>query len=241
MEEVSKQFMTVLGSTGSIGVSTLAVVRENTNVQIYALTAHKNFDLLLAQCLEFSPEYAVLVDPVAADEFAKQLKKLGSETECLQGTDALEKVSSDTKVTTVMSAILGAAALNPTLAAARSGKKILLANKESIVMAGELLLREADLGGSVIIPIDSEHNAIFQCLPPQSEGSGDRQTCQVKKIVLTASGGPFLNASASQLASVSPEQACNHPRWNMGKKISVDSATLMNKALSLLKRAIFLT
>ena len=235
MEEVSKQFMTVLGSTGSIGVSTLAVVRENTNVQIYALTAHKNFDMLLAQCLEFSPEYAVLVDPVAADEFAKQLKKLGSETECLQGTDALEKVSYDTKVTTVMSAILGAAALNPTLAAARSGKKILLANKESIVMSGELLLREADLGGSVIIPIDSEHNAIFQCLPPQSEGSGDRQTCQVKKIVLTASGGPFLNASASQLASVSPEQACNHPRWNMGKKISVDSATLMNKGLEFIE------
>ena len=142
MEEVSKQFMTVLGSTGSIGVSTLAVVRENTNVQIYALTAHKNFDMLLAQCLEFSPEYAVLVDPVAADEFAKQLKKLGSETECLQGTDALEKVSSDTKVTTVMLAILGAAALNPTLAAARSGKKILLANKESIMMSGELLLRD---------------------------------------------------------------------------------------------------
>lgn len=235
MKEVSKQLITVLGSTGSIGASTLAVVRQNASVQIYALTANKNFDTLLAQCLEFTPEYAVLVDPVAAEEFSKRLKKLGCKTECLQGATALEKVSSDAKVTTVMSAIVGAAALKPTLAAARSGKKILLANKESIVMSGELLLKEADLGRAVIIPIDSEHNAIFQCLPPKDSVLRGEQTRHVKKIVLTASGGPFQNVPASYLASVTPEQACKHPKWNMGKKISVDSATLMNKGLEFIE------
>ena len=235
MNEESKQLVTVLGSTGSIGVSTLAVIRENRNVRIYALTANRDLDTLLEQCLEFMPEYAVLVDPVAAEEFSKRLKRVGCETECLQGVEALEKVSSDAKVTTVMASIVGAAALKPTLAAARSGKKILLANKESIVMSGELLLREAVLGGSVIIPIDSEHNAIFQCLPPQDSTLPGAQTRHVKKIVLTASGGPFRNEPAANLTSVTPEQACNHPKWNMGKKISVDSATLMNKGLEFIE------
>ena len=235
MNEVSKQLITVLGSTGSIGLSTLAVVRENTSVQIYALTANRNLDTLLAQCLEFTPEYAVLVDPVAAEEFSKLLKRAGCETECLQGVRALEKVSSDAKVTTVMAAIVGAAALKPTLAAARSGKKILLANKESIVMSGELLLREAELGGSSIIPIDREHNAIFQCLPPEDSSVRGVQTCHVEKIVLTASGGPFQNVPAAHLASVTPEQACRHPKWSMGRKISVDSATLMNKGLEFIE------
>jgi 1-deoxy-D-xylulose-5-phosphate reductoisomerase len=227
--------LTLLGSTGSIGESTLAVVREVDNLSIFALSANRNVDKLLAQCLEFSPRYAVLCDPSLPqerrDEFSRALHERGCKTELLLGAAALEEVASAAEVDMVMAAIVGAAGLASTLAAAKAGKRLLLANKEALVMTGDILLDAARQSGATLLPIDSEHNAIFQCLPTVPEGVDSSQFTFVEKIVLTASGGPFLRTPLDQFAAITPAQACAHPVWSMGDKISIDSATMMNKGL----------
>ena len=230
-----QQLVCILGSTGSVGQSTLAVLKENPEYRVFALTAHSNRDLLLQQCLQFKPEYAVLSAADSADEFAAMLKAAGCATELLIGERALEEVASASEVDIVMAAIVGAAGLASSLAAVNAGKKVLLANKEALVMSGALFMQAALDAGSTVIPIDSEHNAIFQCLPETSSGIAAEQLQQVEKIVLTGSGGPFLNTPAGDLATVTPEQACRHPKWSMGRKISVDSATMMNKGLEFIE------
>lgn len=230
------QSITVLGATGSVGTSTLDVIARHDHFRVYALSAHSNTGLLLSQCLQFSPVYAVLSDENAAEALRLQLQKVGSATEVLWGVDALAKVASDDAVDVVMAAIVGAAGLLPALAAAQSGKKVLLANKESLVMAGELFMQAAVESGAVILPIDSEHNAIFQCLPaPAQSKRGNLAGQGVRKVLLTASGGPFLGTPVEQLYAVTPVQACKHPNWDMGRKISVDSATMMNKGLEFIE------
>lgn len=232
ISEVPSQ-VTVLGSTGSIGQSTLDVVaRHPDRYQVFALTAHRQVDKLLAQCLAFSPRYAVMSDDSSALALQKQLQQSGSNTEVLVGDEGLVAVSKADEVDAVMAAIVGAAGLVPTLAAARAGKRVLLANKESLVTAGSLFMSAVKEGGATLLPIDSEHNAIFQCLPPNYS---DMTSAGVSKILLTASGGPFRGWNHSQLSEVTPEQACAHPNWSMGKKISVDSASLMNKGLELIE------
>ncbi|MEP1472739.1 MAG: 1-deoxy-D-xylulose-5-phosphate reductoisomerase [Halieaceae bacterium] len=223
------QWVSVLGSTGSIGTSTLDVIAQHPErYRVYALAANRSVDALLAQCLAHSPRYAVLADPDAAQQLASKLPA-ESATEVLQGEEALARVVTDPDVDVVMAAIVGAAGLSSTLAAARAGKRVLLANKESLVMAGQLLMSAVHESGAVLLPIDSEHNAIFQCLPGAAgELPGKRG---VSKVLLTASGGPFRTWSAQQITSATPEQACAHPNWSMGRKISVDSASLMNKGL----------
>ncbi|MGC2457192.1 MAG: 1-deoxy-D-xylulose-5-phosphate reductoisomerase [Gallionellaceae bacterium] len=226
--------LAVLGSTGSIGVSTLDVVsRHPDRYRITALTAHCRDDVLFEQCKRFQPRHAVLLDKDAADRLARNVAAAGLATEVLNGIEALEQVASLPDVDAVMAAIVGAAGLRPTLAAARAGKKILLANKETLVMAGAVFMDAVHSGGSMLLPIDSEHNAIFQSLPRNY--SGDLANSGVSKILLTASGGPFRNTPLSELRHVTPEQACAHPKWNMGKKISVDSATMMNKGLEVIE------
>ena len=227
--------ISILGSTGSIGCSTLAVIDENTQYRVYALSANKNIDLLYKQCLRYQPVYAVVIDEEAALRMAALLAQSDIETRLLGGKSALKQIASDESVDTVMAAIVGAAGLESTLAAVQSGKRVLLANKESLVMTGDLLVQAAKKSGALLLPIDSEHNAIFQCLPLNENGLSKDQHRHVDKVVLTASGGPFLNTPLDQFGQISPEQACRHPKWSMGKKISVDSASMMNKGLELIE------
>jgi 1-deoxy-D-xylulose-5-phosphate reductoisomerase len=228
------QRITILGSTGSIGTSTLDVVaRHPDRFQVIALTANRQADLLFKQCQQFKPSYAVLLDEAAATQLQQRVREAGLSTEILTGEAALEQVAVMPQVDAVMAAIVGAAGLQPTLAAARAGKKILLANKEILVMAGNVFMDAVRASGSALLPIDSEHNAIFQALPRGYDG--DLPGNGVRRILLTASGGPFRNTPLGELKNVTPEQACAHPNWVMGRKISVDSATMMNKGLEVIE------
>ena len=228
------QNLTVLGSTGSIGNSTLDVVaRHPDKFRIIALTANSQIDLLFRQCQQFKPRYAVLLNEQAAIGLRQRITEAGLDIEVLSGAAALEQVSILPEVDAVMAAIVGAAGLHPTLAAARAGKKILLANKETLVMAGNVFMDAVRASGSALLPIDSEHNAIFQALPRGYDG--DLAGNGVRRILLTASGGPFRDTPLSELQHVTPEQACAHPNWSMGKKISVDSASMMNKGLEVIE------
>jgi len=226
--------LTILGATGSIGLSTLDVVaRHPGRYRVFALSAHRQADALVELCRRHAPRYAVVGERGAADAVRARLAGSGSGTEVLCGDSALADVAAHPEVDTVMAAIVGAAGLRPAIAAARAGKRILLANKESLVMAGEVFLRACREGGATVLPIDSEHNAIFQCLPAgQRTGAA---AVGVRRILLTASGGPFRRASAAEIERATPEQACAHPNWSMGRKISVDSATMMNKGLELIE------
>lgn len=225
--------ITILGATGSIGISTLDVIdRHSRAYNIFALTGNKKIPLLAEQCAKFNPKYAVVMDAEAAGELVNLLTQNHVSTEVLVGTDALASVSSHEDVDIVMAAIVGSAGLIPTLAAANAGKKVLLANKESLVMAGNLLMHAVDKSGATLLPIDSEHNAIFQCLPRDIKNLSKGG---VSKLLLSASGGPFRGWSLGEMDEVTREQACAHPNWSMGKKISVDSATLMNKGLELIE------
>jgi len=226
--------LTVLGSTGSIGKSTLDVVaRHPDKYRIIALTAQQQDELLFEQCQRFQPRYAVLLDVAASERMRKRIAAAGLEVEVLCGTAELERVSTLPEVDAVMAAIVGAAGMLPTLAAAHAGKKILLANKETLVLAGHLFMEAVHRSGSTLLPIDSEHNAIFQALPHGY--AGEIKQSGVSKILLTASGGPFRNTPLEQLKHVTPEQACAHPNWSMGRKISVDSASMMNKGLEVIE------
>ena len=227
--------LTVLGSTGSIGRSTLDVVSRCDNISVFALSAYRNSELLLSQCLQYKPRYAVLVDPEQHQHFKRLLAESGCKTEFLDTEDALEFIAAHEQVDVVMAAIVGAAGLASGLAAVSAGKRLLLANKESLIMSGKLFIEAAKQNNADIIPIDSEHNAIFQCLAETRSGLSVPDWRFVDKLVLTASGGPFLNTPKEALAKVTPEQACAHPKWSMGQKISVDSATLMNKGLELIE------
>lgn len=230
--------LTILGSTGSIGISTLDVVaRHPERYRIMALTAQCQDNTLFEQCIRFAPRYAVLLDEEAAMRLAQRIAVAGLDVEVLCGIASLERVASLPEVDTVMAAIVGAAGLRPTLAAARAGKKILLANKEALVMAGRVFMDVVQKHGATLLPIDSEHNAIFQALPYNySRHHTDSLAASgVSKILLTASGGPFLNTTLSALQHVTPEQACAHPNWIMGRKISVDSATMINKGLEVIE------
>jgi 1-deoxy-D-xylulose-5-phosphate reductoisomerase len=230
----SIKHITVLGATGSIGVSTLDVLaRHPQRYRVVALTANRQVERLLEQCLAHQPRYAVMVDTAAADRLAAGLREAGSETEVLSGVEGLEQVASLPEVDYVMAAIVGAAGLPPTLAAARHGKRILLANKEALVMSGRLFMDEVREHGAELLPIDSEHNAIFQCMPPNFEQG--LSEVGVRRILLTASGGPFRQTPLQELETVTPEQAVAHPNWSMGRKISVDSATMMNKGLEVIE------
>lgn len=224
----------VLGSTGSIGVNTLDVIaRHPDRYAVAALAAASSHERLLSQCRAHRPRVAVLEDPGAARALEAALRAEALPTEVACGRDALAEVAGSADVDVVMAAIVGAAGLPSTLAAARAGKRVLLANKESLVVAGRLLIEAAAAGGAELVPIDSEHNAIFQCLPPG--GAAGRASPGVRRVLLTASGGPFLRTPVDRLAGVTPDEACAHPRWKMGRKISVDSATLMNKGLELIE------
>jgi len=228
------QNLTVLGSTGSIGKSTLDVVaRHPDKYQIYALTANQQDELLFEQCRLCKPRFAVMLDEKACLRLAQRIKASGLNIEVLSGVEGLERVSSAGEVDAVMAAIVGAAGLRPTLAAARAGKRILLANKETLVMAGRIFMDAVHQSSAILLPIDSEHNAIFQALPHHY--SGEMALSGVSKILLTASGGPFRNTSLAELKQVTPDQACAHPNWSMGRKISVDSATMMNKGLEVIE------
>ncbi|MDE2269347.1 MAG: 1-deoxy-D-xylulose-5-phosphate reductoisomerase [Betaproteobacteria bacterium] len=224
--------VTILGSTGSIGANTLAVLALHPEqFRVFALTAHSNADKLFAQCLEFRPNYAVLGSAQAASSLQQRLRAEHCPTEVLSGPRALDDVAAAPEVDLVMAAIVGAAGLSASLAAARAGKRLLLANKESLVVAGDLLLQALAQGGGDLIPIDSEHSAIQQSLPDDRS----RWQADVRNIVLTASGGPFRQRAAHTLQAVTPTEACAHPNWSMGAKISVDSATMMNKALEVIE------
>ena len=229
---MKKQRLAVLGSTGSIGGNTLDVVaRHPDRFEVVALTAATQVDAMLAQCEQFRPRVAVMASAPHAAELAEKIKQKGLPTQVDQASDALEKVASSGEVDTVMAAIVGAAGLAPCLAAARAGKRLLLANKEALVVGGEVFLRAVHEGGATLLPIDSEHSAIFQSLPDDPATWGQR----IDKIILTASGGPFRTRAPASLCEVTPEQACAHPNWVMGRKISVDSATMMNKALEVIE------
>ena len=225
----------ILGSTGSIGVSTLDVLQRHADrFQVVALTAHRDVETLFQQCLIHEPAYAVMADLDCAGMLRDRLQSAGRSVEVLAGAVGLERVAALPEVGYVMAAIVGAAGLLPTLAAARAGKRVLLANKEALVMAGPLFMAAVREHGAELLPIDSEHNAIFQCLPPAFPTEGlDR--LGVRRILLTGSGGPFRVTPLDQLPDVTPEQACAHPNWRMGRKISVDSATMMNKGLEVIE------
>jgi 1-deoxy-D-xylulose-5-phosphate reductoisomerase len=229
------QQVVVLGSTGSIGKSTLDVIgRHPERYRVFALTCQRNVDALLAQIREFSPRYVVVMDAVAHQQVCDALVgTAAAAVTVLSGEQGLCEVASHPDVDVVMAAIVGAAGLSPTLAAVHQGKRVLLANKEALVMAGSLFMQAVQDSGATLMPIDSEHNAIFQCMPSAYQQGLER--CGVDRILLTASGGPFRNSSAQALAQVTPAQACAHPNWSMGQKISVDSATLMNKGLELIE------
>jgi 1-deoxy-D-xylulose-5-phosphate reductoisomerase len=225
----------ILGATGSIGVSTLDVIRLNIkSYSVIALSANKNIDRLLEQCIEFKPAYAVVVDADLAEDFRKKIALTdAADTEVLSGFEALEYVAQLVETDVVVAAIVGAAGLMSTLAAAKAGKTLLLANKESLVISGDLLMSVVKENNATLLPLDSEHNALFQCMPSLYKTG---QTAKgIRKIILTASGGPFLNMNLSDLKKVTVEQACNHPNWSMGQKISVDSATMMNKGLEVIE------
>jgi 1-deoxy-D-xylulose-5-phosphate reductoisomerase len=226
--------LTILGATGSIGVSTLDVVaRHPERFEVVALTGHSQVDVLAAQCRRFRPAYAVVGSAAAAQQLAGLLREADLRTEVLYGVDALTEVASLPEVDAVMAAIVGAAGLPPTLAAARAGKRVLLANKEALVMAGAVFMGEARRAGALLLPIDSEHNAVFQSMP--YDYSGDMARGGVRRILLTASGGPFRTTPLDALTRITPEQAVAHPNWVMGRKISVDSATMMNKGLEVIE------
>jgi 1-deoxy-D-xylulose-5-phosphate reductoisomerase len=228
------QSLTILGSTGSIGVSTLDVVaRHPDRFRVVALSAHTHAERLFEQCARFQPRYAVAVDHDAALTLRDRVRGAGLKTEVLSGAKALEDIVRLPEVDSVMAAIVGAAGLRAGLAAAEAGKKVLLANKEALVMAGPLFIEAVRRNRAVLLPIDSEHNAIFQALPRDFRGNLDETG--VRRILLTASGGPFRQSTPEQMATVTPAEACAHPNWSMGRKISVDSATLMNKGLEVIE------
>jgi len=229
-----RQRVTVLGSTGSVGANTLDVIaRHPERFEVFALSAATKVDEMLAQCARFSPRFAVMASEAHAAALAEKLQQNHLPTRVLSGAGAIEEIASHDEVDAVMAAIVGAAGLGPCLAAARAGKRLLLANKEALVMSGALFMDAVRRSGAVLLPIDSEHNAIFQCLP----GDYERGLSQVgvRRILLTASGGPFRETPQAALADVTPEQACAHPNWSMGRKISVDSASMMNKGLELIE------
>ena len=231
---MTQQVLTILGSTGSIGESTLDVVsRHPEKFRVFALAGHRQVDKLAAQCKQFRPEYAVVGDAGHAAELEKKLKQEGINTQVLYGAQALIDVASADEVSGVMCAIVGAAGLPSALAAAQKGKTIYLANKETLVVAGALFMETARQNGAAVLPIDSEHNAIFQVLPRDYTGRLNEHG--INSIILTASGGPFLNTDLSTFDSITPEQAVKHPNWSMGRKISVDSASMMNKGLELIE------
>lgn len=230
---MSTQWITILGATGSIGLSTLDVVtRHPQRYSVFALTGMTKIQLLAEQCQKHRPKYAVVMDNDSAQQLNALLKPFDVPTQVLVGVDALCEVSRDSQVDIVMAAIVGAAGLMPTLAAVNANKKVLLANKEALVMAGHLFMEALKDSTAVLLPIDSEHNAIFQCLP---QNKNDLSAVGVSKLLLSASGGPFRGWTTDQMKDVTPEQACAHPNWSMGNKISVDSATLMNKGLELIE------
>lgn len=231
--ELTKRVISVLGATGSIGKSTLDVISRHPNsYSVYALTAHSRVNELFEQCVQFNPQVAVLGTEQAAEQLQAKCKAQGLQVRVEFGPDALNEVASAEPVDTVVAAIVGAAGLLSTLAAATAGKRLLLANKESLVMSGQLLMSAARDAGSLIMPVDSEHNAIFQSLPATPTGVN---TTGIEKILLTASGGPLRNNTLEELRVVTPQQALKHPNWSMGPKISIDSATLMNKGLEVIE------
>jgi len=241
--------ITILGATGTVGLNTLAVLKQHPReFEVIALTANRDVQQLASLCIEWCPRYAVMADPLSAQLLQHHLKAINSEVTVLSGVDGLIQVASLPEVNMVMAAIVGSAGLLPTLAAAQAGKRILLANKEALVMSGQLFMDTVQQHQAELLPIDSEHNAIFQCLPihfrtliteeslkkPNST-AGRLANIGVKRIVLTASGGPFRTMNPTDLHEVTPEQACAHPNWKMGRKISVDSATMMNKGLEIIE------
>ena len=227
-----KQKLVILGSTGSIGVNTLDVAsRHPERFEVFALTAATRVELLFQQCLEFRPRFAVMTSFDHAAELSQRLKASGSPTQVMAGPEALVEMASHEEVDMVMAAIVGAAGLGACLAAARSAKRLLLANKEALVVGGAFFMKAVQQGGATLLPIDSEHSAIFQSLPDDAQ----TWTQRIEKIILTASGGPFRTRKVSTLKDVLPEEACAHPNWVMGRKISVDSATMMNKALEVIE------
>lgn len=231
---MAPQVLTILGSTGSIGESTLDVVsRHPERFRIFALAGHRQTEKLAAQCIQFQPQYAVVADDKAAADLRGRLAQANCKVEVLHGAAALEQVASAPEVHGVMAAIVGAAGLPSALAAAQSGKTIYLANKETLVMAGALFMQVVHKNGATVLPVDSEHNAIYQVLPRSFDG--DLNGHGVESIILTASGGPFLNTDLALFTDITPEQAVKHPNWSMGRKISVDSATMMNKGLELIE------
>ena len=231
---MKRENVTILGATGSIGVNTLDVIRRHPDrYRVFALCAHTQIDKLFEQVREFAPEFAVVRDAALAAELGLRCRNAGLSTAVRHGIEALVDMAAHPDVATVMAAIVGAAGLEPTLAAARAGKKILLANKEVLVMAGELFMHAVREHGAVLLPVDSEHNAIFQSLP--TDFSRGLSECGVRRILLTASGGPFRTTPRTALADVTPEAACAHPNWVMGPKISVDSASMMNKGLEVIE------
>jgi 1-deoxy-D-xylulose-5-phosphate reductoisomerase len=228
------QRITVLGATGSIGLSTLDVIaRHPEQYQVFALTGYSRLDELLQLCLRHRPAFAVVPTAQGAARLREALRGAGSSTEVLEGEAGLNQVAAAPEVDAVMAAIVGAAGLRPTLAAVEAGKKVLLANKEALVMSGALFMDAVRRSGAVLLPIDSEHNAIFQCLP--GDYARGLSEVGVRRILLTASGGPFRQTPQAELAHVTPEQACAHPNWSMGRKISLDSASMMNKGLELIE------
>ncbi len=229
---MARQRLCILGSTGSIGTNTLDVAaRHPGRFEVFALTAHSQLEPLVKQCQQWQPRFAAVTDAAVAQALRSRLKSLGLRTEVLDGAQALCDLASHPDVDAVMGAIVGAAGLAPCLAAARAGKRLLLANKEALVVGGALFMRAVEEGGATLLPIDSEHSAIFQCLPEDRRTWHDR----IDHIVLTASGGPFRQRDPATLSAVTPEEACAHPNWVMGRKISVDSATMMNKALEVIE------
>jgi 1-deoxy-D-xylulose-5-phosphate reductoisomerase len=229
-----QQNVAILGATGSIGRSTLDVVaRHPDRFRVFALTAQRNADELLAACRAHRPRLAVIGEASLAPALRRGLREAALDTEVLVGPGALAEVAAHPETDAVMAAIVGAAGLASSVAAARAGKKVLLANKEALVMAGPVFMQAVSEGGATLLPIDSEHNAVFQCLPPRF-GEG-LPRCGVRRVILTGSGGPFRTRPLGELAHVTPEQACAHPTWSMGRKISVDSATMMNKALEIIE------
>lgn len=234
MSDFLPQQITLLGATGSIGVSTLDVIaRHPERYSVYALTAHRQVDKLAEQCLRHAPRFAVMVDHTAALKLQTILRAAGCATEVLAGSQALIEVASAPDVNAVMAAIVGAAGLEPSLAAAQAGKKVLLANKEALVLSGQLFMDAVEASDACLLPIDSEHNAVFQSLPASYRR--DPGAAGVRRVLLTASGGPFRNTPIEMLDAVTPDQACSHPNWVMGRKISVDSATMMNKGLEVIE------
>ena len=229
----------LLGATGSIGDSTLSILEAHPDkYALYAVTAHHNLDKLAKICCQFEPEFALVTSDRDVSKLVESLKARQCKTQVLKGSAELKTVVSSSEVHTVVAAIVGAAGLEPTLSAVKAGKRVLLANKESLVMAGKLFMKAVRESGAQLLPVDSEHNAIYQCLPLAVQDLSkviDIQSHGVKRILLTASGGPFREFTQEQLASVTPDQACKHPNWNMGQKISIDSATLMNKGLELIE------